>query len=80
MFRRAKLWLGTIGEERIRQAIETGAVMEGRLGLTDGKGGPLCASVRPPVIQWSVTERGHLVAAGAERHRPSSNGPPGRRS
>jgi hypothetical protein len=55
-FRRAKLWLGTIGEERLRRAIETGAVVEGRLGLTDGKGGPLCASVRPPVIQWSVQE------------------------
>jgi hypothetical protein len=54
MFRRAKLWLGTIGEESIQRAIETGAVVEGRLGLTDCKGGPLCASVRPPVIRWSV--------------------------
>jgi hypothetical protein len=55
MFRRAKLWLGTIGEERLHQAIETSAVVEGRLPLTDGRGGPLCASVRPPIIEWSLT-------------------------
>jgi hypothetical protein len=29
-------------------------VLVGRLGLTDPKGGPLCASVRPPVVQWSA--------------------------
>jgi hypothetical protein len=26
----------------------------GTVGLTDGKGGPLCAAVRPPVITWSA--------------------------
>ena len=55
MFRRAKLWLATIGEERLQQAIETSAVVEGRLPLTDSRGGPLCASVRPPTIEWSLT-------------------------
>jgi hypothetical protein len=54
MFRRAKLWIGTIGEERLQRAIETGAAIEGRLPLTDSRGGPLCASVRPPVLQWSL--------------------------
>ena len=53
-FRRAKLWLGTIGEERLQQAIEANAIVEGRLPLTDGRGGPLCASVRPPTIAWSL--------------------------
>jgi hypothetical protein len=54
MFRRAKLWLGTIGTEQLQQAIETGAVVEGRLSLTGRRGGPLCASVRPPLITWSL--------------------------
>jgi hypothetical protein len=53
-FRRAKLWLTTIGEERLQRALDTGAVIEGRLPLTDTKGGPICASVRPPVIEWSL--------------------------
>jgi hypothetical protein len=47
MFRRAKLHLSTIPADEL-----TGGVVEGRLGLTDGSGGPRCASVRPPVIVW----------------------------
>src|SRR5215212_2247167 len=47
-FRRAKLWLGTIGDELLEQAITSRSVIEGRLPLTDRRGGPLCASVRPP--------------------------------
>jgi len=54
MFRRAKLWLGPIGQERLQQALDTGAVVEGRLSLTGRRGGPLCASVRPPTIEWSL--------------------------
>ena len=55
MFRRAKLWLTTIGDDRLQQAIATGSVVEGRLPLTDRRGGPICASVRPPTIEWSLT-------------------------
>jgi hypothetical protein len=29
-------------------------MLVGRLGLTDAKGNPLCAAVRPPVIEWSA--------------------------
>jgi hypothetical protein len=29
-------------------------LLVGRLGLTDRKGNPLCAAVRPPVIEWSA--------------------------
>ncbi|NEE59503.1 monooxygenase, partial [Streptomyces sp. SID8455] len=29
--------------------------LTGRLGLTDAKGQPLCARVRPPLISWSAT-------------------------
>jgi hypothetical protein len=39
------------------QALELG-VLVGRLGLTDAKGNPLCAAVRPPVIEWSAAGRG----------------------
>jgi hypothetical protein len=47
MFRRAKLHLSAIPAGEL-----TGGLVEGRLGLTDGRGGPRCASVRPPVINW----------------------------
>jgi hypothetical protein len=53
MFRRAKLWLDAIPETVMTAALD-GGLLVGRLGLTDDKGGPLCASVRPPRIQWSA--------------------------
>jgi hypothetical protein len=53
MFRRAKLWLTAIPEGVLTRAVE-GGVLVGRLGLTDPKGHPLCASVRPPMIEWSA--------------------------
>jgi hypothetical protein len=61
MFRRAKLWLTAVPPEVLRDAAQRGALV-GRLGLTDDQGHPRCASVRPPVIEWSaapaVTEPG----------------------
>ena len=51
MFRRAKLWLNVIPPEVLNEAERQG-VLVGRLGLTDHKGNPLCASVRPPAIEW----------------------------
>jgi hypothetical protein len=53
MFRRAKLWLEAVPPEVVAAAAERG-VLVGRLGLTDPKGNPLCASVRPPLIDWSA--------------------------
>jgi hypothetical protein len=53
MFRRAKLWLDAVPADVMARAIEN-ELLVGRLGLTDDKGGPLCASVRPPRIEWSV--------------------------
>ena len=50
MFRRAKLHL-----DQFEPADVDGRVVEGRLGLTDGKGHPLCASVRAPLIVWSMS-------------------------
>jgi len=53
MFRRAKLWLEAVPPEVLASAAERGLLI-GRLGLTDAKGNPLCASVRPPLIDWSA--------------------------
>lgn len=53
MFRRAKLWLDAVAPAVLDCAVSRG-VLVGRLGLTDPKGNPLCASVRPPVIEWSA--------------------------
>jgi hypothetical protein len=51
LFRRAKLWLDAIPSAVVDDAVELGRLV-GRLGLTDRKGNPLCAAVRPPVIEW----------------------------
>jgi len=51
MFRRAKLWLDAIPSDVMAAAVARG-VLVGALGLTDGKGNPLCAAVRPPRITW----------------------------
>jgi hypothetical protein len=53
MFRRAKLMFDAIGPDVLEAAARSGLLV-GRLGLTDAKGNPLCASVRPPVITWSA--------------------------
>lgn len=57
MFRRAKLMLAAVDAAVVRAADRPGARLVGTLGLTDGRGGPRCAAVRPPVITWTA-ERG----------------------
>lgn len=49
MFRRAKLQLDALDAAEL-----DGRTVEGMLGLTDEKGHPLCASVRPPRVVWTV--------------------------
>jgi hypothetical protein len=53
LFRRAKLSFDAIPQAVIDNAQRLGMLV-GRLGLTDAKGNPLCAAVRPPVIEWSA--------------------------
>ena len=53
LFRRAKLWLDGIPADVVDRA-EDGGLLVGRLGLTDRKGLPLCAAVRPPLIEWAA--------------------------
>jgi hypothetical protein len=57
LFRRAKLWLDTVPADVLGQALDRG-VLVGRVGLTDPKGNPLCAAVRPPVIEWAAAADG----------------------
>ena len=54
MFRRAKLHLSCLDAALIRDAAAPGRKLTANLALTDGKGGPRCASVRPPGISWSA--------------------------
>ena len=53
LFRRAKLWLDGVPPAVLEDAPIRGRLV-GRLGLTDRKGNPLCAAVRPPAIVWSA--------------------------
>ncbi|GAB2988860.1 hypothetical protein GCM10023080_063200 [Streptomyces pseudoechinosporeus] len=53
MFRRAKLMLDAVPADVLDAAALTGLLV-GRLGLTDMRGGPLCASVVPPRIAWTA--------------------------
>ncbi len=53
MFRRAKLWLDAVRVTVMAKACDVGLFI-GRLGLSDDKGWPLCAAVRPPRIEWST--------------------------
>ncbi|WP_033338432.1 DUF5990 family protein [Catenuloplanes japonicus] len=53
-FRRAKIHPADAGDELIAAAVTGRGVLVARLGLTDAKGGPICATVRPPHVAWSV--------------------------
>lgn len=55
LFRRAKLWLDGVPQETLSRAARQGQLV-GRLRLTDVKGNPLCAAVRPPLIEGSCPE------------------------
>jgi hypothetical protein len=53
MFRRAKIMFDGIPVEVLTAAQVSGLLL-GRLGLTDPKGNPTCAAVRPPLIEWTA--------------------------
>ncbi|WLQ45446.1 DUF5990 family protein [Streptomyces laculatispora] len=53
MVRRAKLMFADIGADTLEAAGRSGH-LTARLPLSDAKGRPLCARVRPPVIEWSA--------------------------
>jgi hypothetical protein len=52
MFRRAKLRLDAVPADVLAESLQSG-VLVGRIPLTAADGMPVCASVRPPAIQWT---------------------------
>lgn len=54
VFRAAKLRLNDIDPTLTRRAVDEGKRLVASLGLTDEQGWPRCASVRPPLVAWSV--------------------------
>jgi len=54
MFRRAKLMLSRIDPELVLAAESGGRPLVARVVLTDEYGGPRCARVDPPALEWSL--------------------------
>jgi len=54
MFRRIKLMFADVPTHLLRAAHDGDGVLVGRLGLTDSKGQPRAARVRPPDVVWEV--------------------------
>jgi len=56
MFRRAKVMLNAV-EPRLLQMASAGRTLSGSFSLTEarGRGGPLCTTLRPPLIEWTVS-------------------------
>ena len=54
VFRAAKLRFADIDPALLERALSTGSRLVAELGLTDPRGDPVCASVRPPAVSWSI--------------------------
>jgi hypothetical protein len=54
MFRRAKLVLDRIDPDVVRAAVRDGRGLVAIVDLTDGRGGPRCARVDPPALEWEL--------------------------
>jgi hypothetical protein len=54
MFRRAKLLLGHIMFENIEAAEAVGQPIGVSIDMTDAKGGPRCASLKPTQVEWEL--------------------------
>jgi Family of unknown function (DUF5990) len=57
LFRRAKLLLDAISPDVLDAAVQSGRLVA-RLGLIDAEGHPLCALVRPPLVDWFAAPTG----------------------
>jgi hypothetical protein len=52
MFRRAKLLFADIDSRLLDAAARVDGALVATVSLTDERGGPRCARVRPPAISW----------------------------
>jgi hypothetical protein len=57
MFRRAKLMLDRIDPSLVRRADAGDGALVAEIDLTDGRGGPRCARVDPPALEWRLGGR-----------------------
>jgi hypothetical protein len=55
LFRGAKLRLADVDPGLVEEALEPGHRLVARVRLTDAKGNPICARVRPPDVAWRVS-------------------------
>lgn len=55
-FRRAKIKLRDLSWSSIHYAREQQVPITARIQLTDAKGGPICASLKPPYIEWQQVD------------------------
>jgi len=53
-FRRAKILLNHIEWSSIEKALKSGRPIDATLKMTDKKGGPICASIKPDQIKWNL--------------------------
>ncbi len=60
LFRGAKLRLADIEPALVEHVLASGGRLVARLGLTDEKGNPRCARVRPPLVTWAVEATGTM--------------------
>ena len=58
LFRGAKLRLVDVDQGIVEQAWQQGNALVARVRLTDARGNPICARVRPPDIEWSAQRIG----------------------
>jgi hypothetical protein len=54
VFRGAKLRLADVEPRLVEQAMRPGQRLIARIRLTDARGNPVCARLRPPAITWSA--------------------------
>ena len=54
--RRAKLKLGSIPAEIAAAAAQSGQVVDARVPGTMADGGPVCASIKPHAVTWSLAQ------------------------
>ena len=57
MFRRAKLMLADVDARLLDAAQHDDRTLVATVDLSDERGGPRCARVRPPAIEWSLDDR-----------------------
>lgn len=66
MFRRAKLLLDRIDADLLAVAALPAAVLVADVELSDKWGHPICASLKPPFIRWSVESSEAADGSGAD--------------